>query len=598
MVIPMLVYYTPAAQAQVQTPAAGGTTERPTAVAVLAFDNIAKRGGTLLGRSAAAAISQAMEDTDKWDPIPSGNVSRRISELGLTQPFDLTAMLQLGRALDADAIVTGTVWMAQVTKNQGFVGVRVEVRSVASGELINGAIAQGESGIRPNFSGDTQLLLDEALKKASFSAVTALDQQQLPHGTVLTSQATANNSVEALLNIGAAAGVKVGMEFIVLRGADRVGRVRVNHVEADQATADVVESTRGVMPEDKVQALFSLPAIPTVAENEQGEVVVKDAAKPAGTDRHKRTAAVRNALLALGGVLILALAFRKGSSSGAGPAGTVAQATGAFNGSGEAGPREAAARVSWGVPNIVRTADILGWEIYRSDDPTGLPVFNALPQERFWVDTERVHDLVDPTNGSTTGGGTTGNTSISPGFQTRTGVTGVTPGKPVTYRVVLIYQRTTPGGGGGAGTGTGGTGGGTTNATGPFRTSASTGQVTPYRPPQVGSPSNGAIIADLTKASFQFTLDSGGNTTALGPDQYVIQLSKSPTFTSALTMSPAFIDPSNRAGSVTTPTFDISKSFPSGTGAVYWRVGVKNSSDRPGPVGGWLFSDTTSFTTP
>ncbi len=304
MVTSLLVYFAPPASAQVAVPPSPGGTERVPAVAVMAFENTSQRGGALLGRSAAAAITQAMEDSNNWDPLRAEAINRQIEQLGLTPPLDLTGLLQLGRALDADAMVTGTVWMARVSRGQASVGLRVEVRSVASGELINGALAQAESGSRPNYTGDTQLLIDEALRKAAFLAVTKMDQQQLPRGTVLTTQVFGDNErQEALLNIGAAAGVKEGMEFIVLRGQDKVGRLRVTRVEPDQSTASVVESTRGVQPEDRVQALFQLPPLPTVTEDETGAPVVRGGVRPEGTSRAKRSAGIRNALLASGSTL-------------------------------------------------------------------------------------------------------------------------------------------------------------------------------------------------------------------------------------------------------------------------------------------------------
>ena len=61
-------------------------------------------------------------------------------------------------------------------------------------EFINAA----QSGIRPGYSGDTQVLVDEALRKAAFQAVTTMSQNRLPKGTVLNTQVVGNGTREVL----------------------------------------------------------------------------------------------------------------------------------------------------------------------------------------------------------------------------------------------------------------------------------------------------------------------------------------------------------------------------------------------------------------
>src|SRR5688500_1570526 len=104
MIAPLLVYYAPPAQAADAGPAAPtGDAGQVPAVIVLDFNTLSGYNGPIVGRSAAAAVSQAMQESDRWDVLSSTQVSAALANLGLTPPLDNAAMMQLGRATEADA---------------------------------------------------------------------------------------------------------------------------------------------------------------------------------------------------------------------------------------------------------------------------------------------------------------------------------------------------------------------------------------------------------------------------------------------------------------------------------------------------------------
>lgn len=639
MVAPLLVYYAPpttaADAASSASPASSGDAGRIPAVVVLDFNNNSGYNGALTGRNAAAAVSQAMNDSDAWDVLSTQQVSTALTNLGLTPPLDLTAMQQLGRAVEADSVVLGQVYAVTTSENprQAQVGLRVEMREVSSGELINGAIVTAKSGVRPGFSGDAQVLVDEAMRKAAFDAVQTMSQNKLPRGTVLNTQVTGSGAREVLLNIGAQNGVREGMEFIVNRSGTQVSRLRIVRVEADQSTASVVSGTAGAQPEDVVTAVFSLPSVDSVQPNTVTGEIPTPKAKPKGSRKKGFTSAL-GAILGIGLlVALLSGGSKSGRLTGSGSGNTPAAQATSVNQDPFVSFPGSAVRVSWSVPNNVREQDIVQFTIVRSDLGNAMPAGIAGPGERFFIDGEYVRDLTYQT--LNTGGGGTGNTGGTTGLNTVTteDIRGLIPGRPVTYQIFMIYRRpvanqtttTTGDTGTGTGTGTGTTG---TDTTGTAFTYAETPIInttaaTPVPPPTLISPvaTNTEPIEEPTAAEFIFQPATQGVipiTTGIIPpvenpfliNQAMIEFSLDPTFTNVKQVNLTQLGGSQGGQPITT-RIDITRLFPNvHNRTIFWHAGVRAANDQPGPYPGrfsrasgsndrrWIYSEVESFIIP
>lgn len=353
--------------------------QRPMTVAVLTFSNSSGVGGALLGNRAAAAVEAQMIETGRYDVVKRELVAKTMEDLNLSFPLGRLGLTQLATRLEADAIATGDVVrvVRDAKTRQVTATLRIELTDRASGELVNGAIAAGESGIRPDFSGAEDVLLDEALNRAAFSAVRTMNERILPEGTVFATSSV-GDSVEALLNIGSNSGVRSGMELIVLRNREQVGRLRATRVSPTDSTAVVVSSTRGVQPEDKVRAVFRLENIPVEAGG----------AGAAATRVSRPRVKVNN--LAFGALALLGLYKATQGNLGSGNPGALratATSTGPYNGAPGANeiPYVPAIRVRWSAPPGVRTQDIIGYGVYRvTEVGTVKPVHitsGALPRE-------------------------------------------------------------------------------------------------------------------------------------------------------------------------------------------------------------------------
>src|SRR5205085_5217704 len=109
------------------------------------------------------------------------------------------------------------------------------------------------------------VLLDEALSKAAFDARQSMERYQLPEGTILNTSVVGTRE-DAFLNIGTRQGVSTGMRFVVLRGRELVGYLNASSVDADKTVATITQNFRGIKPEDKVRAIYTLPPGADVAD--------------------------------------------------------------------------------------------------------------------------------------------------------------------------------------------------------------------------------------------------------------------------------------------------------------------------------------------
>jgi hypothetical protein len=579
---------TPQLMAWSQRPAAAQQ-RRDRTIIVIDFGNRSAIPSPLLGRRAAAAMALQLRQSDDWDPVPQSAVEQKIAELRLRPPYDRVQLQTLARALDAGAVLTGDVLSARVTQNPAQATVRMVVRllDVASGELVNGAVATGTAS---HIGLDTaeDVILDEALSRAAFDARQRMERYQLPEGTVLNTTVVGETRQDALLNIGARHGVKKGTEFVVLRGGELVGYLSASVVDPDKTVAAITQNFRGVKPEDIVRAIFKLPEGADIADTgpirardtRPGDVVVPDETTQTKRSRKGMTGAARVAaglLLALG---LYALASRS-SSGGTSAFETAARATTVP----AADPTQAAAvRVTWSRPRQIPANAVIQYQVYRVDPTSGNPILIGIAPEgdKVVFDTVAEKMIVNYYDiASFPDAGALVTAALT--------VPGIVPGRQYSYIVRTIYnvgvtfEEDTGNGG------TGGTGGtGTTTPSVRISTpSRASGRVTPIVPPSTTSPADQATGVDLTNVTFTWT-------TVAGADRYSVQVSADPLNPNSFQEVAQYINPSRTGGQSVTRTVNIANRF-AGRTLLAWRVGARNSGDAAAPVGGYVFSDVKSF---
>ncbi|BDI28312.1 hypothetical protein CCAX7_003630 [Capsulimonas corticalis] len=309
MLMPLMVLLLAAAP-RAEAQASASRSGQP-AWAVLDFTNRSGYGGNDVGRQASDSFVVELGKSNKYDVSPRQDTLAGLENLGLTLPLDKIGMQKLGRDRNVDAVVSGEILTVAFDNKprRATVSVVVRVVDTVSGELVNGAVAQGVSTPRPVGAGDDDSLVNQAIDNATFTAVRQITSFNLPKATVLNNVDTTT----VLINKGSRDGVYDGLKLLVTRAGSEVGRIRVTSVEPDQSTAEVTDRGLGIQPQDRATAIYELPSYSVRADR-----LVSDnsTASTASTPSGKR-----NSFSGIGGILVailvgaLLLSLVKGGSS-------------------------------------------------------------------------------------------------------------------------------------------------------------------------------------------------------------------------------------------------------------------------------------------
>jgi hypothetical protein len=541
-------------------------------VAVLDFENKSGYGGASIARAATDAVAGEYQKSRKYEVLARGEIEQQLKDLDLALPLDKTGFLRLGRALQTESLITGEVNAVTFvgSPKQAQVVLTVRVIDIASGEPINGAVATGLSNRRPGYTGDDDTLVQEAIRNAAFEAVRIINNYTIPEATVLTTRA----GKEVLLTRGIRGGLQPGMEMIVVRRGEEVGRIRVTQVSDSDAVAEIIDFGRGIQSEDRARAVFRVPTV----EVKAGRIV---------TERPRQRGEGNQLLRALGPILVIGLiAFgvARASSGGNTPVQTVVAEAGAD------GNFEPFVRISWKTTLFAKSVpDTLMWQIYRNDfigtDDGGnlIPVGVTPGNQNFFIDTTvpRTFNYYSlPRDGSEE---LEPNAEIDP-------APGVAPGRSYFYQVALVYRERI-------------------EAEGEviFRAKLSdrvrSGQATVLLPVQLLTPLQRSEDVDPKDVRFSWLAAEGANA-------YRVEVSTDPTFRDRNRTFVTNEIPSTAVGGspVSTERINLETALLNRLGltgqrvTLYWRVGARNLYDDPGPIPGpgglrYVWSRPFEFTT-
>lgn len=540
MVLPGIASLTPVPAAAQQ--AARGT------VAVVDFTVRPGLQQALLSRAATDAVAMELSRAG-FNVLPRTQVQNALQELSLEPILDRLGVMKLGKTLAVDSIVSGEVVAVTLegSPRTARVTILVRVTDVASGEDVNGAAVTGQSNPRVGYVGDDDQLIREAISNAALQAATTIASYTIPEATVLNTVGTD----EVLLNRGTRSGIQTGMEMIVLRGRDVVGRIRITRPSTSDAIAKVISSTLGIQPEDRARAVFKLPTV----QFDRGKVkIAEPRAKPksAGLSNLGKIAVI---------IMIVVGATRIAQGGSSGVDSVKAEPI--------TDPTGPAVKISW-KPSVFAQAnqDRILYHVYRDPaDPTRprVPVLTARSNETYVVDTQatRTVSYVDIAPGEEVD---------TPDLTDEEDMPGVTAGQSYRYAVTLVYRFVSPYSGQAGGQQ------GQQQQDVTYRESDKkwTGFATPLTQPVLLRPANGSQDINLRSVDFEFQAVPGAQA-------YRVEISTDPTFQNkALSfytnevMMPA-------GSTITIRNVNLSTKF-SGTQRLYWRAGARNINDQPGPA--------------
>ncbi len=582
--------------------------------AVVEFVN--KKGGNY-GTVAAESVASELAKTGKYDVVPQETIKRSLETLSLQSPVtDKTSILRLAQDLRVQSIVQGEVVDFRVENvgggKQATVAVKVVVIDAASGLGVNGAALAAKSTVRAG-EVSNETLVAEALGVAANQAVGEIQANTLPVATVLNTQ----QDNTALINQGERSGFKRGQQVIVIRNREQVAVASVSDVEPDQAYIKANRVFKGIRPGDKVRVVFEPRDI--IKLTPSGDVDIR---RERGRGNN---AGLISIVLVLGLGLLL---FSNGNSSSQSATETVTtEATLYPDNSGQP-----AVKISWR-PNIFAKGNStrFRWQVWR-DDVIDSPVLTSPGGTTFAYDTQIARTVTYSDFGGRIGG-TTCDFQDPGDTESAAPVNGPTPGRAHLYRVELVYRLSSLDLPGGTSTGSGSTGSNTTgsNTTGSNTTGSNTtgtnttgsngtntgssngavdcyfvtsqtqarGVATPLFRSDLQSPANGESYPapqpgypEYDQITFSFNSVVQADPIAI---EYVVEVSSSPSFSKGTTRRVGTTI-SSETGPV---SITVSNNFMTATNAtIWWRVGAKNTADKPGPVGGYVFSTARNFKRP
>ncbi len=594
--------------------------------AVIEFKNL-KSSGTSFGKKAAEAVRSAYSKTNDYDMVSQEQIDRAVKTLSLSLPPEGTVnMLRIAQEVHAQTVVTGEISDYRIDNvgsgKQARVGLRVVAYDVASGLPVNGSYVAGESTIRSGVA-DESVLVDDAIAQAAGAAVHEMQSRTLPKATVLNTL-----SKTALINSGARSGFKDGQQVLVFRGKEQVATAHIVDAEPDQANIAFDRVSKGVRPGDTIRAVFPIPEIPAGAKFTAAGVLKGNRSH----NPHGNPSGLITTLLVVG--LVVAL-LSNGNANSTDIGGQVkAQAVNDSNY--WPGP---AIQISWTTNGFFKGNGVVGngpaaFQVYRNDIPN-VPILVAAGGDRSILD----NDQVKPAYGYLDTGGVVGgiicNYSSVTNATTAATNAGVVKGRPYTYSVEMVYgvsSQDIPGQGSSSGTTSGGTSGTTSSSSGTTSSSSGTtssssgttssssgttssssgttssssgttssssgsadtcyfltsktnsvGTATTFAQPTLSAPLEGATIQSATPFTVGTVIGSYNIQV-----EYVLQVSADITFTKNNTRTKTYsaVIPSNTQSTISLGVIDPS-TFPSAVrslGKGYWRVGVRNPSDKPGPL--------------
>lgn len=389
-------------------------------VAILDFGVIpGVRVSAIQSRNATDAVWLEMSRGGGYDITPRSTVVEELSKLDLTLPTNNIGLLRLGQSLGVKYIVTGDITDVKFTEapRRAKATLSVRMTDTSSGEFINGAMQVGLSQIpAPGVTPDDEQLVSQAITAAAFSAVKQIRDYTLPEATVLINR----GNTEVRLNKGARDGIAAGLEMIVLRGNDKVGRVRVTSVNATDAEAVIVDTGKGIRPEDKLVSVFSLPGISVTSTGEFVKTPVADADN-FRTRQRKQKSPVQTVIGVVAAVALGAFVTRTTSSNnGAGIVGVQARAYAEASIVTSGDPTAARVEVRWKPAPDVPFNNIIEYHIYRNEDLVGVSPRNQMyfidsPLRQGTLTYNRIQYAGGGFQPTTAGGTTTGGTTTAGG---------------------------------------------------------------------------------------------------------------------------------------------------------------------------------------
>lgn len=233
---------------------------KPVSIVVFDYVNRSEYRTGMLGRLFADALAIELLNTKKFEVQKREDVEKVLIQEGLTIPLGTDAQVQVAERMKSPYTVTGNVENVKIVTGRDGKYAEVTVSTLVISKVtklpINGARVVQRSSPKIAYTGNDDVLVQEALATAAYQTSYRLLSNRLPIATVLTS--SHNNEVQ--LRGGATIGLTEGMILTTIRRETVTGKIRLTMVNPTESVAEVLEK-RGMALGDKAVPVFDLKPI-------------------------------------------------------------------------------------------------------------------------------------------------------------------------------------------------------------------------------------------------------------------------------------------------------------------------------------------------
>lgn len=251
---------------------------KPVPVVVFDYTNRSEYKTGMPGRTFADALSIELLNTKKFAVVPRGDLETVLDQEGLSVPLSYNAQAEVAERLvtgDLNAhppdpfahppyTITGEVEDVKIIRGHDGTYAEVTVSTLVMSKVtklpINGARVVQRSSPKIGFTGNPDVLVQEALATAAYQTSYKLLSNRLPIATVLTSA----HEGQVQLKGGSTIGLSEGMTLTTMRRGVVTGKIRLTMVDPSESAAEVLEN-RGLALGDKAVPIFELVPVARVS---------------------------------------------------------------------------------------------------------------------------------------------------------------------------------------------------------------------------------------------------------------------------------------------------------------------------------------------
>ncbi len=307
-------------------------------VGVLEFINDSDRFGQIVTKNATSAFIMECNKTEKTFVIEASpeEVNAKMEELGIRYPATQQDCVTLATELELDGIIQGYIKSITVrgsgSNKVASATVVIQYVDRATGEILMGTQAKGESSARIGFTADEDTLVIEAVKKAIGVAYYNLSNYSIPKAYIHANEG--NDKV--ILNAGVRNNLYPGLRMVVMRGAypmpDEnledstivtemrvVGYIEVVSVGSIDAIGKIIKQNVGVKPEDICYGLYDNVYVSKYSPMEDSASSVNTKAAQANAKRKQEATNIGYIVLGIAALVGLASLFSSKGGDESGP---------------------------------------------------------------------------------------------------------------------------------------------------------------------------------------------------------------------------------------------------------------------------------------